>query len=82
VSGDLHRTKVKRALNGWISKQAKAYFTPEIQRLSETTGLAYETLRFQKYQDTLGKLLRKKGDQPQHSNVVPAQAPQPSSPTP
>jgi predicted metal-dependent hydrolase len=60
VSGDLHRTKVKRALNGWISKQAKAYFTPEIQRLSETTGLAYETLRFKNTKTRWGSCSEKK----------------------
>ena len=60
VSGDLHRTKVKRTLNNWISKQAKTYFIPELERLSEWTGLEYETVRFKNTKSRWGSCSEKK----------------------
>jgi predicted metal-dependent hydrolase len=60
ITGNLHRTEVKRVLNAWISKQAKHHFIPELERLSEVTGLKYETVRFKNTKTRWGSCSEKK----------------------
>ncbi len=60
VSGNLHRTGVKKVLNKWISKQAKYYFVPEMEKQSARTGLVYSNLRFKNTKTRWGSCSEKR----------------------
>lgn len=60
ISGNLHRTLVKKAINKWIAKQAKIYFIPELERISANTGLKYLNVRFKNTRTRWGSCSEKK----------------------
>ena len=60
ISGNLHRTLVKKKLNQWIAKQAKIYFIPELEKVSKETGFTYSNLRFKNARSRWGSCSEKK----------------------
>lgn len=60
ISGNLQRTLVKKTINKWIAKQAKAYFVPELEKCSERTGLIYSNVRFKNAKSRWGSCSDKK----------------------
>lgn len=60
ISGNLHRTLVKKAINKWIAKQAKAYFIPELEKFSVKTDLTYSNVRFKNTRSRWGSCSNKK----------------------
>lgn len=47
-------------MNKWISKQAKYYFVPELEKKSTLTGLAYSNVRFKNTKTRWGSCSERK----------------------